>query len=131
MKQAVPTQESRKCGKYNCYTPEQRASIGKYAAENGPTKAARHFTKILGSSVNESTARKLRSEYLRELNAVKDGDLELRIDAIPKKSQGRPLLLGKELDGIIQEYIRGLKSNKAVVNTSIVMAVGEGILLSK
>ena len=53
VKQAVPTQESRKCGKYNCYTPEQRASIGKYAAETGPTKAARHFTKILGSCVNE------------------------------------------------------------------------------
>ena len=53
--------------------------------------------------MNESTARKLRSEYLRELNAVKDG--ELRIDVIPKKSQGRPLLLGKELDGVIQEYI--------------------------
>ena len=32
---------------YNKYTPEQRAMIGRYAAENGPTLAANHFTKIL------------------------------------------------------------------------------------
>ena len=33
-------------GKYHDYTraPEQRAQIGKYAAENGPTKAAKHFS---------------------------------------------------------------------------------------
>lgn len=31
-------------GKYNSYTPQQRAKIGKYAAENGPTRAAKHFT---------------------------------------------------------------------------------------
>ena len=30
-------------GKYNDYTPEQRAQIGKYAAENGPTRAANHL----------------------------------------------------------------------------------------
>lgn len=131
VKQAVPNRESRKRGRYNSYTPEQRASIGKYAAENGPTKAARHFTKILGSDVNESTARKLRSEYLMELNAAVKDRGETRVDAIPKKSQGRPLLLGKGLDDIVQEYIKGLRKNKAVVNTNIVMAVGEGVILSK
>ena len=46
-------------GKYNSYTPQQRAKIGKYAAENGPTKAAKHFTTIWGIHVNESTARRL------------------------------------------------------------------------
>jgi len=30
-------------GKYNCYTGKQRAQIGKYAAENGPTRAAKHL----------------------------------------------------------------------------------------
>ena len=28
---------------YNEYTPEQRAMIGRYAAENGPTRAANHL----------------------------------------------------------------------------------------
>ena len=51
-------------GKYNCYSPEERASIGKYAAENGATRAAKHFSRTLGQTVNESTARRLKGEYL-------------------------------------------------------------------
>ena len=34
-------------GKYNSYTPEERAKIGKYAAENGSTRAARYFSELL------------------------------------------------------------------------------------
>ena len=34
------TEPTAKRGKYNDYTPEQRAQIGKYTAENGPTRAA-------------------------------------------------------------------------------------------
>jgi len=44
--------------------PQQRAKIGKYTAENGPTKAAKHFTAIWGIHINESTVRRLKSEYL-------------------------------------------------------------------
>lgn len=40
-----------KRGKYNDYTPEQRAQIGKYAAENGPTRAAKHFSQLLKRSI--------------------------------------------------------------------------------
>ena len=43
--------------------PQQRAKIGKYASENGPTRAAKHFTATWGIHVNESTARRLKSEY--------------------------------------------------------------------
>ena len=35
---------------YTEYSAKERAQIGKYAAENGPTKASRHFPKILGKS---------------------------------------------------------------------------------
>ena len=55
--------EPKKRGKYNTYTPEQRASIGKYANENGPTKAAAHFMKLLGHAINESMARKFKSVF--------------------------------------------------------------------
>ncbi len=40
--------ESGKRGKYNDYTAEERAQIGKYAAEHGPAKAVRHCSKLLG-----------------------------------------------------------------------------------
>ena len=39
--------------KYNSYMPQQRAKIGKYAAENDPTKAAKHVITIWGIYINE------------------------------------------------------------------------------
>ena len=41
-------------GKYNKYTPEERAQIGKFAAEHGPAKAVRHFSKLLSRKVQLS-----------------------------------------------------------------------------
>ena len=39
-------------GKYE-YTAEEQVQIGNYATENGPPKASRHFTKLLGRKVAE------------------------------------------------------------------------------
>ena len=47
-------------GKYSSYTAE-RARIGGYAAENGPD---RHLSKIWDRTVPETTARRLKQEYL-------------------------------------------------------------------
>ena len=44
------------------YSAEDRAHIGRYAAEHGTTKASRHFM------VPESTARLLKKQYLAELH---------------------------------------------------------------
>ena len=41
-------------GKYNEYTPEERAQIGKFAAEHGPAKAVRHFSKLSSRKVQLS-----------------------------------------------------------------------------
>ena len=51
--------------------PQQRAKIGKYAAENVlAMRAAKYFTATWGINVNESTARRLKSEYLKKLKEV-------------------------------------------------------------
>ena len=50
--EAVEDEVSTKRGKYNHYTPEQRARIGKYAAENGGSRAALHFSAVLGAKVS-------------------------------------------------------------------------------
>ena len=42
---ALESVVERTVRKYNCYTPEQRAQIGKYAAENGATNAAKRYTR--------------------------------------------------------------------------------------
>ena len=65
--------ETVRRGKYNCYTPEQRAEIGKYATENGATKAVKRYTSAWGININELTARRLKSEYLEKLKQEKLG----------------------------------------------------------
>ena len=126
--------ETGKRGKYNKYSPNDRAKIGKYAAENGATKAARHYSKVMGFTINESTARKMKSEYLEKLKAVSGAsghDVVPSVTSLPTKHQGRPLLFGKEIDSAVQNVIEGLRRNKAVVNTRIVMAVGEGVIRAR
>ena len=54
-------------GKYNSYTSVQRGEIGRYSAENGATSAAKHFSSKWSVSINESTARRLKIEYLEKL----------------------------------------------------------------
>ena len=49
--------KSQRRGQYNSYSKEQRAMIGKYAAENGATRAAKHYSAVWGIPINESTAR--------------------------------------------------------------------------
>ena len=48
-------------GSYTGYTYEERAKIGRYAAENGPGRATGHFV------VPETIARRLKYEYLQRI----------------------------------------------------------------
>ena len=74
-------------GSYTTYTPEQKAVIGRYAAEHGNSKAVHKYTAELGISVKESTVRQFKKAYYLQLNEGKDPD---DIKAIPKKKRGRP-----------------------------------------
>lgn len=74
-------------GSYTTYTPEQKAMIGRYAAENGNAKAVQKYTVELGVSVKESTVRQFKKAYYLQLNEGKDPD---DIKAIPNKKRGRP-----------------------------------------
>lgn len=124
--------------KYNSYTPEERAQIGKYVLENGNSRAARHFSKVLHQQIRESTARRLKGEYERAL-AQKNNDPKgpvvgkhfTIVKGLPTKAQGRPLLLGQELDKAVQEYIEATRAAGGVVNTAIVMAAAVGIVSSR
>ena len=105
--------------KYTHFTPEQRAKIGKYAAEYGNTASVRHFSKEF-STLGESTVRLFRKGYEAELRRK---SLEHEISHLPKKKQGRPLTLG-DLD----QYLRALRRAGAPVNARIVLAAAEGIV---
>ena len=51
---------------YVIVTPEQKARVGKYAAENGTTNAICHFSKDM-PNLKESTVRGWKTVYLHEL----------------------------------------------------------------
>ena len=51
--------------------------------------------------------------------------------SLPTKPQGRPVLLGQVLDEDVQEYVRSQRAVGRVVNTAIVRAGAEGIVLAR
>ena len=112
------------------YSPEVRVSMGKYASIHGLTPAFREFMKRLSHCVPESTARKYRDLYIRELERQRtSGTFSiLCVPTLPVKNWGRPLLLG-ELDSRVCEYIVRLRQAGGVVNTAVVMAAMLGIVL--
>ena len=64
---------------YVIVTPEQKARVAKYAAENGTINAIHHFTKQL-PSLKESTVRGWKTTYLHELaSRVKTRDEDVAI----------------------------------------------------
>ena len=121
------TNVEKKRSPYNFATPEQKAKIGKYAAENGTTNAIRHFSKEL-PNLKESTIRGWRSAYVLELKHRTKGDEDLRVDRLPQGKIGRPLMLGETLDQQVQAYLGMLRGSGGVVNTSIAIAAATGIV---
>ena len=53
------------------------------------------------------------------------------VSELPKKVCGRPLLLGEDLDVTLREFFESLRKVGGVVNTSIVIAAVEGIVVAK
>ena len=97
------------------------------------TSAAKHFSLKWNVNINESTARRLKTEYLEKLNEAlksKPGK-NVTMDSLETKQKGRPLLLGEELDAAVQEYVSSLRIAGGVVNTVVVRAAAEGIISAR
>ena len=121
-------------GKYNTYTPGQHALSGKYAAEHGATAAAIHYSKAWNCHINESTARQFKCQYLEKIKEISHSgsrDASVEVTALTTKEKGRPLLLGKNLDDLVKELVENLRISGGVMNTTVVMAGAQGIILSR
>ena len=112
-------------GKYTAYTPEQRASIGKYALENGNERARRHFLSLF-PNLNESTIRKA---YRERLVHERKQQHPKPVTAISAQPRGRPPLL-LELDGKLLRYLKALRSKGGVINIHVVRAVTGALIES-
>ena len=136
---AMELSKSTDRGKYNTYSKRQRAQIGKYAADHGPTKAATHFSLLWKIPINESTARRLRSKYLDALSEAceeapkdpKKAGEAVTVQTLETKERKRPLKLGAEMDAAVQEYIESLRLTGTVANATVVMAAAEGIVAAR
>ena len=116
-------------GKYEIFSPDEKAKIGKRAAEFGVLATIRHFSKKYPDRVlKEATVRGWKNKYKNELLKLKKSDKEVVVRELVDRKRGRPLLLGNELDQQVQAYVNDLHLNGGIVNTAIVVATGEGII---
>ena len=53
------------------------------------------------------------------------------IQELPLKKNGRPLLLGEDLDKQVRDYVKYLRERSTAVNTAVVIAAAEGIVMNK
>ena len=125
------SRNSGKRGHYEKYTPQQKAMIGKTAAEHGVAASVRRYMKDF-PNLKENTVRDWRNAHRLELKkrGRNRGEESINITELPQKKRGRPLLLGEELDKQVQAYLTSFRESGAVVNTAITMACAEGIVRS-
>ena len=121
------TSAARKRGKYRHYSAETCAKIGKYASENGNSKAINQFKEEL-PTLKESPVRTFKRAYERRLREEKKkGKTDATVIAIPSDTHGRPPILC-DLDSILISLLRNIRSRGRVVNFCVVKATALALL---
>ena len=108
-------------------TPAQKAIVGKRAGEHGVTVTIRYFSPRFSDL--ETTVRRLKNNYTSELRRKR----HCEVTEVTELQEGRPQLLGEELDDLDQQvktYLHALRSSGVVVNTAIALACAQGIVIS-
>jgi hypothetical protein len=115
---------------YDKFSPEEKAVIARATIDNGVTRTINKYNKDLHErKLKESTVWTWVTEYKRELQLRKESGIHLTsaITALNCKRQGRPMLIGEELDSYTRDYIRELRRNGGIVNADIVSSAAIGI----
>ena len=124
-------QQSLSRGPYERFTPEEKALIGKRAAECGVAAATRYCSKRYhGRLVKESSVRTWRNKYRNELELKRKAKEEESpvVEKLVDKKRGRPFLLGDELDQQVRAYLLNLRESATVVNTAIAIGCAQGLV---
>ena len=117
-------------GHYHTLTPAQKLTVGKRAPEHGTTPAIQFFAKKHPKlPLKETTVRRLKNMYQSQVQQ-KRSDISSPEDFFAKKT-GQPLMIGEDLDKQVRDCVGYLRSTGAVVNTAVVIASAEGILMYK
>uniref|UniRef100_A0A0L8GP41 DDE-1 domain-containing protein n=1 Tax=Octopus bimaculoides TaxID=37653 RepID=A0A0L8GP41_OCTBM len=97
--------EKRKRGEYTKFTTTEQSDIVRYPIQHGNMADTRHFDKIYGCPVSESTIRGYVKKLKNELKSTKNID---DVFELPPAKRGRPLLLGEDLDNHMIHNIKSL-----------------------
>lgn len=106
---------------------KNRYSIGKYASEHENATALHNCRKRF-SNIKESTVRKFKKRYEKQLQKAKKKNLQP-----PKSTEkylsktGLPLVSGK-LDSMIQNYIERMSNWRAAITWSIANAATKALI---
>ena len=125
---SVPVKKRRGSGTYTTYTAEQRARIGKYALENGNSRAIKHFLSQF-PNLKESTVRSFKKAYREELEKQQKKTIPQPVTAITAKPKGRPPLL-LDLDEKLIKFLKAVRAKGGVVNIHVVRATAKALISS-
>ena len=119
-------------GPYLILTPSQRFQVGKRASEHGVTSTLRYYSKHFPDfQLKETLVRRLKNEYRASMKRPRDDTSTKDVQELPSKKAERPLLLGNDLDKQVREYVKYLRERSTAVNTAVVIAAAEGIIMNK
>ena len=116
-------------GRYNKYSPKERAEIGKYAVQHGISATRTVFSRKLGMKISKSTISCIKTAYEQEKARKRERDEEdADVPALPEKKRGRHVLLGERLDEFVRKYVLKVREQGGAVNTTLVVAGAKGIV---
>ena len=97
---------------------------------HGSAAAARHFSKKMGR-IRESTVESIKVDYLQEIKRKRSiGDVD-DIEMLPVKKQGRPVLLGEQLDKKLQLYLKEIRSKGGTLTAAVAIGAARVLILAE
>jgi len=104
--------------------------MGQYCVSHGPAATARYFSRKLKCHVSDNTVKSIKKVYREEQRKRRRRGEDDHIESLPEKKRGRGLLLGNDLDCLLQLYLKKIRSNGGPVTARIAMAAARGLLLA-
>ena len=111
-------------GAYQKYSGKERARIGNYAVAHGSTAALNHFIAEF-PGLKYTTICEWRKTIIDASAQVPE---HKHVMELPDQKRGRPSTLPEEILTILKKYIYAIRDARGIVNTSIVIAAGLGIV---
>ena len=90
VRSTIEAKNSKKRGQYGKYTPEQKAMVGKRAAEHGVVAAVRSYIRDF-PNLKENAVKDWRNAYRLELKkrVRNESECDINITELPQKKRGR------------------------------------------